>query len=91
MASMQEAIIKLEKYLLNRGYKNIHVNYSKGEIVAERKNSFFRKRDQLFFLVKKLNQHASRIELTLNPGREKKTADEDHIESLLRNKILFNL
>lgn len=91
MASEQEVVRRLERYLSGRKFKDILVNHSDKEIVAERKSSFFGKRFKVKLTVKENITNVTKIELTVNPHHVVPTANDLAMEVKLRNRINFYL
>ena len=91
IASSDEVIKNLEHYLELRKFKNIQVNYSLGEITAERKKFIFSKRNKINLKVIRVNDNTTNVELTINPEIKDRTAHEEQLEDSLRNKIYHYL
>jgi len=88
-ASREEAINKLEQYLLSNKYSQIDINRTSGVISATHKGSFFRKSHYLWLIVREESDHSTSIDLALNPHKGKKTNTHEIKELKLRKKIFF--
>ena len=86
MASSVKVIEVLERYLEFRKFRNIHINYSIGEISAERKKNFFTRKDQLKLIVRQINDSITNVELTINEESKQRSTNEMK-EEKLREKI----
>jgi len=84
-------ILRLEKYLAKRGYKQVQIDYKAGEIRAIRRKNFFLNNEHVLLRVQHASNESTNIELTLNPHQEKKSPIEENREVKLRNKIISYL
>jgi hypothetical protein len=91
ISSSEEVMANLKWYLEFRKFKNIRVDHSAGEIMAERKKFFFGKTHVINLKVKQVNHETTNIELIVNPKSIERTGNEELLEENLRAKIYHYL
>jgi len=90
IAPGQKVIRRFEKSLLSK-FKNVTVNYSSGEIIAERKNFFFGRRYRLRLTIKQIDDTITNVELTVNPHHLSPTFSDEEREQQLENRLIAYL
>ncbi len=83
-----QVIKRLEMFLSENRFSNIHIDPLTNEITAERKFLFFWK-DYIHLHVISSKDNVANIELKLNPLHEPKTSGDDSKELALQNRIYF--
>src|SRR6185369_12430469 len=76
----------LVKFLETRHYKNISVNYTKGEITAEF-NKFFFRSDSFFFKLIPKDESITNIEIEVNPQKALPSKAEGEKENRITDRI----
>jgi len=91
IASEKDVIHKIEQYLELNKFENIHVNYNKGEITAERMKYFFSPVETISLSIKQANEEATNIVFIVNPDHAISTQSDTAREIKLRNEIAIYL
>ena len=91
IASGDEVLRNLEHYLELKKFRNIQVNYSEGEIFAEKRKFIFGKRNKINLKVMQVNDITTNIELVINPEIKERSAYVNELEEKLRDKIYHYL
>ncbi len=87
IASSDEVIRNLRKYLAFRKFKNIQINLSQGEIIAERKNFIFGHNHIVSLKVQQVNEDTTNIEIIIDPDLKERSPHEEKLEEKLRDNL----
>ena len=91
IATMQKVIRRFERSLAREKFSNVRVDYSTGEIIAERKNFFFGRRYSLLLSVKQIDDTITHVELTVNPQHSSPTFSDEERELQWENRLIAYL
>jgi hypothetical protein len=91
IAQEQKVIKHFAKSLMKRQFKNVLVNYHKGEIIAERRNLFFGRKYSLRLTVKQIDDTVTNIELIVNPHHNIPSFIDAEIEQQLESQLVTYL